>query len=232
MPVLGRTLSQTALIIFAKEPVLGKVKTRLQRALPAVIVLNLYKAFIEDVVAIVREVPCDKRFIYYSSSNGQADHFKVFKRNFILRKQVGSSLGDRMQHAFVQCRKEGFARMVIIGSDCLTIKKEDIVKAFQKLNGVDVVIGPSEDGGYFLIGVREPDAAIFKKVTWSTSTVLKQTVKNIQVVGKRYQLLRKRYDIDTAASLSRFAGYAKTRRLKTFTARYLGEIGKDRNIRI
>ena len=193
----------SCLIIFAREPEEGRVKTRLLNALPVSVVTDLYKAFVEDVLNLAKKVRCQKRMIYYTASNSTLPFLSAFKKDFILRKQKGKNLGERMYTALKESRKVGFERIVIIGTDCLTLTTDDINRAFQKLQAFDCVLGPSQDGGYYLIGLNDSIKDLFYHVPWSTADVLRLTLERINQLKKRVFLLEKREDIDTIGNLQR-----------------------------
>jgi len=195
--------SKTALVIFAREPKLGKVKTRLQCALPASVVLSLYKEFVKDVLHMAGKVPCNERFIYYAGKGGSIPFLGKFQNRFRLKRQTGRDLGERMFNAFARCRKEGFDRVVIIGTDCLTIDAKEIERVFKYLRAYPCVLGPALDGGYYLIGLSKLSKRVFTKIDWSSDKVLKQTLGQLKNLGYKSKLISKKDDIDNAASLSR-----------------------------
>ncbi len=199
--MLNPSFHKTALIIFAREPKDGKVKTRLARDLPVKIVTSLYKAFVKDVLALCLQARCDQRFLFYAGSNRSLKFLKRFTPKFTLKRQLGSNLGGRMMHAFSFCHAQDFDKMLIVGTDCLEITSKDIEKAFKLLDRVDVVLGPSRDGGYYLIGMKKPVGSIFEGVHWSSEKVLIQTLQKIQKIKKSYALLSKKEDVDTIKEL-------------------------------
>ena len=201
--------TKSALIVFAREPKDGKVKTRLCMDLSKPTVTRLYKAFVKDVLNVARKTRCDQRFIYYVGSGSSIPFLKRAGKQFQLRRQMGKDLGERMHKAFVYCRKKHFERIVIIGTDCLTLNSRDIESALEKLESYDCVLGPSKDGGYYLIALNSPDQKLFKGINWSTSSVLKQTLRKARQLNKKTFLLSKREDIDTFLHLKKFAQRVK-----------------------
>lgn len=195
--MLNTSLQKNALIIFAREPKDGKVKTRLARDLPVKTVTSLYKAFVKDVLSMCLRARCDQRFIFYAGSNRSINFLKRFTSRFTLKRQSGTSLGIRMMKALSFCHAQDFDKALIVGTDCLEISPKDIEKAFKLLDRVDVVLGPSRDGGYYLIGMKKPIGSIFEGVQWSSEKVLIQTLQKIQKVQKSYALLSKKEDVDT-----------------------------------
>ncbi len=198
-------MSKRALIVFAREPRLGKVKTRLARRLTTGTVLDLYKAFIKDVLATVLRVRCDKRFIYYTGCRSSGVSFlKKFSPLFVLRRQYGKDLGERMHQAFVHSYKNGFDKTLILGTDCLSLTQKDIRLAFEKLNDFSCVLGPSQDGGYYLIALRVPQKKFFTSIPWGTEEVLQRTLYQAERLTMKTFLLPKKEDIDTIVSLKNF----------------------------
>ena len=213
--------SRSALIIFAREPKDGKVKTRLCRDLPSATVTRLYKAFVNDVLAVARKTRCDQRFIYYVGNGSSIPFLKRAKSQFQLRRQTGKDLGERMYRAFHYCQKKHFGRIVIIGTDCLTLTSRDIETALKKLKSTDCVLGPSKDGGYYLIALNAPHRKLFEGIDWSTASVLKQTLRRARRLGKRTYLLKGQEDIDTAVHLKKFVQRKKSPSLAPHTQKVL-----------
>ena len=217
-------MNKTALVIFAREPKDGKVKTRLCGDMPSAVVTRLYKAFMRDVIAIARKAKCDQRFLYYSSSDPSIPFVWSFRDRFQLRRQAGSVLGDRMHQAFVDCSKNGFGKIVIVGTDCLMLTADDIKMAFHELDKCDCVLGPTKDGGYYLIGLNSPDAGLFRRIQWGTSSVLQQTVDRITGMKKTFSLLDQKEDIDTPEDLKRLSRAIKGTNMAVHTQKVLETI--------
>jgi len=194
-------LDKTALIIFAREPKDGKTKTRLLKALPVKTVTQIYKKFVKHILNMVKSVKCTEKFIYYVGTGASIPFLRQFEKYFILKRQMGKDLGIRMHRAFTHCAKHKFTKIIIIGTDCLTLTDHDIQKAFDKLTTFDCVLGPANDGGYYLIGLKAPEKELFGGITWSSNLVLDQTVKKLNQLNKSYYLLREQEDIDTIESL-------------------------------
>jgi len=196
---------KTALIVFAREPIDGKVKTRLSKDLPTPTVTRLYKAFVKDVLAVASKTRCDQRIIYYAGSGSSIPFLRKAGNQFQLRRQMGKDLGERMYRAFAYCQKKHFERIVIIGTDCLTLTSQDIERALKELEFNDCVLGPSKDGGYYLIALNVAHKKLFESVRWGTSSVLIQTLRKARQLKRKVFLLPKREDIDTVQHLERFA---------------------------
>lgn len=191
------------LIVFAKEPKKGKVKTRLQEYLTKNLCLNLYKAFLRDTLHITEKVACEYKILAYDSHGGSHKYLKKIAPRYTFYKQKGDSLGERMHNAFKFAKDAGASKIIIIGSDSPTLPASSIRKAFGLLDRADLVLGPSLDGGYYLIGLKSLLPGLFEGVVFSSPTVLKDTLKNAQKLKQSIALLDKEYDIDEIGDLLR-----------------------------
>lgn len=191
------------LIIFAKEPKRGRVKTRLRKVLTESRCLNLYKAFLKDTVRLARKLKCELNILAYDSENKNPSQLKKIAAEYTFYEQRGDSLGRRMHNAFRFASSKSSKKTVIIGSDSPTLPLDYIKNAFSQLGKNDVVLGPSHDGGYYLIGLKKPCYGIFKGIKWSSCQVIKDTLINIKSQGKSVALLNKWYDIDEPEDLRR-----------------------------
>lgn len=212
-----------ALIIFAKEPAAGMVKTRLKSCFTNAGLLRLYKAFVKDTLAIARQVPCRKKILAFASSAAPR-YLKNIGRDFVLIKQIGKDLGTRMYNAFAYAREIKSKKTVIIGTDSPTLPAGFIKKAFKELEEYDLVLGPSFDGGYYLIGMKEPCFAILKSIRWGAPDVLNGTLKNARKLCKTAVLLDEWYDVDDCCGLSRLKSYLakeKNRDIAKYTRKVL-----------
>lgn len=182
-----------ALIIFAKNEVLGKVKTRLATTTGNDKALSVYKSLVEHTHSITRVLPVQKK-LYYSDFIEQKDTWEneVFEKNL----QQGSDLGMRMYNAFEKVFDEGYEDAAIIGTDCMELSSGIIMKSFEYLIFFDVVIGPAKDGGYYLLAMKSAHKELFENIKWSTQNVLQQTLKICEQQGLSVQLLEELSDID------------------------------------
>ena len=179
------------------------MKTRLLPDLPVDVVTRLYKAFLENIIRIALQAPCHQHFIYYTGGSSRHPFLNQFQSRFCLRRQRGKDLGERMFHAFKNLSRKGFHKIIIVGSDCLTLTPCDVQSAFRKLDQYDCVLGPSKDGGYYLVGLNKPNKNIFRNIPWGTSVVLKKTLQRLHSLRTRVSLLRPQQDIDTFADIKR-----------------------------
>tara|TARA_R110000868_G_scaffold720_4_gene5245 strand:+ start:6624 stop:7301 length:678 start_codon:yes stop_codon:yes gene_type:complete len=184
--------SKNALIIFTRNPELGKCKTRLAQTIGDEAALNIYTYLLKHTADVSKNTKADK-YVFYSENIIKED---LWNTDFFRKKlQQGSDLGIRMENAFSELFQLGYEKIIIIGSDLLDLKTEEIDDAFQILANNDVVIGPAKDGGYYLLGMKTLDSNIFKNKKWGTSTVLKDTLNNIE--NSSFSLLEELNDIDT-----------------------------------
>lgn len=192
-------MNKNALIIFTRNPELGKCKTRLAKTLGDKAALKIYKYLLQHTANITKNVNVD-RFVFYSETINYDD---IWNAKFFNKKlQTGSHLGERMQNAFKTLFDANYSNVVIIGSDILDLCSNSIDDAFNKLNTTDVVIGPAEDGGYYLLGLKKMYPKIFKTKNWGTETVRKDTLKDLQ--NADVFLLKELNDIDTFEDMQHY----------------------------
>ncbi len=215
------------LIVFAKEPRHGQVKTRLSHYLSKDQTVSLYKAFIGDTLAIARKIKNCSRILAYHA-HGNPTYLKKIAPDYTFYRQQGASLGQRLYNAFLFASKEGANKTVIIGSDAPNLPFRYIEMAFRKLSRYDVVFGPSRDGGYYLVGLKTPIRNIFQAIKWSTSQVLNQSLNKARKANKKFYLLKVWQDIDTCADLKRLKRTLKTNKHEAVQTRkfFYGKIRK------
>ncbi len=183
---------QNLIIIFTRNPELGKVKTRLAITIGDESALNIYKFLLSHTEKMIRNIDSDKA-VYYSVKVRSTDIWD--KTIYQKHQQKGEDLGIRMHNAFQDALSKGYKKVVIVGSDLYDLNTEDIKQAFVQLDKHDVVIGPAEDGGYYLLGMKSLHSKVFKNKKWGTSSVLKDTLADLS--NKVVKLLDEKNDIDT-----------------------------------
>lgn len=186
------------LLVFVKNPERGKVKTRLAKTLGKEKAYHTYLKLLDFTIDVAEEVQAQKQ-IWYSSFVDEADG--LGGPEFEKKLQRGENLGERMLYAFQSGLSEHFEKIVIIGSDCPGISVNIIEEAFFKLDETDVVIGPSEDGGYYLLGLKKMIPEIFEDISWSTKSVFSETVEVLMKKSMKYSELPTLNDIDTEEDL-------------------------------
>ncbi len=183
--------SKKALIIFTRNPELGKVKTRLAKSVGDESALKIYKFLLKHTVEITASLNVDK-YVFYSENIHRDDIWdpEIYRKKL----QRGENLGERMKNAFAEIFGMGYEKVIIVGSDIFDLEKKDVEVAYDALQTTNFVIGPAEDGGYYLLGMKEMKEEIFQNKEWGQNTVLKATLNDF---GKeKYILLEKRSDVD------------------------------------
>ncbi|ADY28637.1 TIGR04282 family arsenosugar biosynthesis glycosyltransferase [Cellulophaga lytica] len=184
-------LNKNLLLIFTRNPELGKCKTRLAAKTGDKIALDIYKFLLNHTIAITQNLNADKQ-VHYSVAIRDND---IWSNNIYHKKlQNGNDLGSRMMNAFKQGFADGYKNIIIIGSDLFDITTTDIENAFDHLLKNDFVIGPATDGGYYLLGMKKLNSSVFKNKDWGTNTVLKDTLNNLK--DEKIKLLEAKNDVD------------------------------------
>lgn len=193
--------TENLLVIFMKAPRPGTVKTRLQPALTPTQSLWLYRAMCEDLVGKFREADDFSLQIHFWPTDTEPEMGAWLGADLRYIPQQGRDLGAKMHHTFVRSFADGFRKVAIIGSDLPTLDHPHLRETFTALDGHDAVFGPTGDGGYYLIGLRQPQPVLFENVRWSTEAVLPQTLDNARRAGLAVHLLREEADIDSIAEV-------------------------------
>lgn len=169
-------MHKNLIITFTRNPELGKVKSRLAKGIGEASALEVYKFLLEHTKNVLSKLDCD-RAVYYSVKIREDDIWD--SETFSKHQQFGDDLGARMQNAFENGFKKGYDKIIIVGSDLYDLNTEIINQAFKQLDTNDNVIGPAEDGGYYLLGMKTLNPAVFDIENWGTETVYKQTVSKL-----------------------------------------------------
>lgn len=193
---------QNVLLVVAKQPAPGQTKTRLCPPLNSQQAADLYECFLYDTLAIMRAVPGVTPKIVYLPQDAH-NYFRDLAPDMGLSQQRGESLGERLDNLLKDVLLQGADKAVVINSDSPTLPPEYLVQAFDKLSAADVVLGPTLDGGYYLIGMKEPYPSLLRNVQMSTQTVLQDTLDLARRTGVSTALLPEWYDVDTIDDLYR-----------------------------
>lgn len=194
-------MEKPGLIVFQKNLEKGKVKTRLARTVGDDKALNVFKALIKSTYDQIPTNMLDVH-VFFGKRIEPLDH--PLHESAIFHVQEGKDLGEKMTHAFEKLLNQGYKKLMIIGTDCPFITRKIFDKALQHLESHDVVIGPANDGGYYLLGAKSSPQKIMQGIEWSTSTVLESTLKAIDRQGKTYQLLEVLTDIDNEEDFQKY----------------------------
>lgn len=199
-----RVSTAGALIIFAKQPVPGKVKTRLTPPLSPEETAQLYFLMLSDVVNKTGSLGVD-RFLFCHGDQKAEGYFQQEFPALRTYRQEGRDLGERMKKAATAVLAMGYPMTVIIGTDSPDLPLAYIGQAFELLGegGADVVFGPCEDGGYYLLGFRKIHCELFSGLPWSTGNVLKESLEKAESAGLATSLLPSWHDVDTIEDLAR-----------------------------
>ncbi len=201
-----------ALAVFAKRPIPGEVKTRLTPALSPQQAAGIYWAMVQDTWALVSELANVEPYLFV---DWPWEGFKMLAADRLVAIQQGSDLGDRMysclqlltEHNFRSSTEHNFRSSVVIGTDSPTLPRGHIQAAFDLLEANDdAVLGPAEDGGYYLVGCRRPHPKMFNGVSWSSRQTLAQTRSAFDAAGYRTHLTPLWRDVDDIDDLRRLAG--------------------------
>lgn len=196
----SREKSESLLMIFIKNPVFGKVKTRLAEEIGEEKALHIYRRLLKLTRDITQNMNCDLQ-LWYSDFKSNDDIWE--EGDYQKKVQYGKDLGDRMKNAFKEAFNSGYKRTVIIGSDCAQLKEKYLEQAFHELGASDMVIGPSQDGGYYLLGMNFPALELFDDKNWSSDTVYDDTISQMKREGYSFSRLPVLNDIDTLRDLKK-----------------------------
>ncbi|HEY5038224.1 MAG TPA: TIGR04282 family arsenosugar biosynthesis glycosyltransferase [bacterium] len=203
-----------AVVVFAKMPEPGKVKSRLGRTIGDEKAAKLYGLFLKYLSWQLKSLPPGlKLFIAVAPARGSKRILRYFpySQGVIVLGQKGGNLGTRILNATRDVQKRGAQKVLIIGSDCLELSARHLDRARRLLNRKDLVLGPTGDGGYYLVGSKRLFVSCFKGIAWSTSRVLYQTLQKARQGGATTGLLPRLFDVDEAQDLIRLARKLKTR---------------------
>ncbi|MFN3479899.1 MAG: TIGR04282 family arsenosugar biosynthesis glycosyltransferase [Thermodesulfovibrionales bacterium] len=187
-------------IIF-RTPEYGKVKKRLASETGHGRALSVYK---EMLFTTMEKVLLLNNLDIYGFYDGRFPEDIVRFKKIILIPQRGRDLGEKLYDAICYLYKKSYRKIVLIGADSPDLPSEYISEAFSWLDSFDLVIGPSKDGGYYLIGMKRPLDIIFRDIPWGGPEVLKRTISNIETQGLSHFLLPQWYDIDNLETLKKW----------------------------
>ena len=192
-----------ALIVVARKPVPGSTKTRLCPPLTPESAAEFYHRLLLDTLALMSRFGGADPVVAYTPSDAHAYFAALVPSGYRLIAQQGADLGERLRNALRHQFGLGYRRVAIMNSDGPTLPLACLEAAFSGLDGADVTLGPGHDGGYYLIGMKEPHAELFEQIAWSTKQVLEETLAACCRLGLTVQLLPQWYDVDVAADLER-----------------------------
>jgi len=190
---------RSAVVIVAKRPIPGNVKTRLCPPLSCDEAAELYACFLEDTINKIGALPGVSKYLAIDGEKPESSAISL-PGSFKAIGQGTGNLGDRLNH-LSHLLFQGVDRLLFVGADSPNLPHLYLKRALEELNYCDVVIGPSEDGGYYLIGMRNHFSCLFNNIDWSTSLVFEQTVNRAQGENLKVGIISTWYDVDTGDSL-------------------------------
>jgi len=191
-------MQTSLLMVFVRNPQLGTVKTRLAATVGDKVALEIYIELMRHTAEVTHKVSADKK-VFYSEKIEQHDVWT--EMNFSKALQTKGNLGQRMENAFRTAFEKGYKKVLIVGSDLYSLKTSHIEKALHQLDKKEVVIGPAQDGGYYLLGLKKNLPALFCNKSWGISTVLKETLNDLKL--KSIFLMEPLNDIDNFDDLNK-----------------------------
>jgi uncharacterized protein len=196
---------QQELLIVAKRPAAGSTKTRLCPPLTAEMAALVYQAFLHDALDLMRQTQVTRRTIAFWPDDALA-YFRELAPDMQHTLQQGEDLGQRLNVLLTTALQNGADHAVVMSSDCPNLPQVALRDAFRALaDGADLVLGPSEDGGYYLIGLKTPQPRLLTEVQMSTPTVLQETLQIAHELSLQVAFTRPWYDVDTIEELQRLA---------------------------
>lgn len=198
-------MSEEVLAVFAREPVPGRVKTRLARSLGDEAACTIYRHLLSYTLRVLSA--SGRRVMLWLTPESKSQFLQdpLFQGHFEIYRQQGVDLGDRMNFLFKSTLAAGYGRVVLVGSDCPGLTPAHIDAAFDTLLSRDVVLGPSEDGGYWLMGQSSPFHDLFSGMTWSHGDVYRDTCDKIASLGLSSGAVGTLRDIDQLEDLKKFS---------------------------
>ncbi|MGH7369754.1 MAG: TIGR04282 family arsenosugar biosynthesis glycosyltransferase [Candidatus Methylomirabilaceae bacterium] len=198
-------MQRHAIAVMAKAPQAGAVKTRLVPPLTPELAAELYRCLLIDKLLQVGQLPEVDRYLAYTPAGSRSLMRELAPPPFTLIPQAGADLGDRLHRVSAALLDRGHPGVIIVDSDTPTLPSGYLVEALRHLSRevIDLVLGPAEDGGYYLIGLKRPCRALFEDIPWSTPLVLPETLRHASTQQLRTALLPSWFDVDTAEDLLR-----------------------------
>ena len=192
-----------ALVIMAKEPAVGRTKTRLCPPLTPEQATELYKALLRDTIHLASGLEGVQLAVALTPPEAMEQFGRWSPPSTLLLPVSGADIGECLDRVLSSLLAAGHSGVMALNSDGPTLPADHLRQALTQLDQADVVLGPGEDGGYYLIGLREPQPGLFYEIDWSTERVLPQTLARAESLGLSVALLPPWYDVDTAPDLDR-----------------------------
>ncbi len=192
---------RNCIVVMAREPTPGSTKTRLAAALGDLVAASLYEAFLLDTIATCRRVDARLLVSYAPDSPGAARYFRSIAPEAVFAAQADAPFGARLAAGMQAAFDDGCERVAVIGSDIPHMESVWLDHAFASLDDHDVALGPTLDGGYYLLALRTPEPRLFEDIDWSSGRELGQTRSRASQLGLRVKDVQEAFDIDDLADL-------------------------------
>jgi len=190
---LSENRKDSILIVFAKNPILGKVKSRLAESIGFYNSFLVYKELLYKTHEVIKDLDIPKLVCY----SDFIDHNDLWENNIYQKtQQKGNEIGIRMRNAFYEAFNQDYKKVVLIGADIINLNSDIIYKAFDALDEGEVVFGPTKDGGYYLAGMKSLYEELFQNISWGTSMVFIQSLNNCFKLDLKVELLQELSDLD------------------------------------
>jgi uncharacterized protein len=208
---MHRTSGRSALLVFAKAPIAGRVKTRLAPLLGPDRAARLHARLLERTLIVASRAAIGAVELYAHPATDAFMQGCASRRAVRLTQQRGDDLGMRMHHAFVDAFDRGCSSAILIGTDCPSLEARHLRLAMKTLReGNDAVLVPAEDGGYALIGLRRAQPHLFEEISWGGDSVMLQTHRRLKALGLAWSELETLWDVDRPADYERLASCRST----------------------
>ena len=205
-------MQKDAVILMAKAPLPGLVKTRLCPPFTKANAAALYACILKDTAAELSRLARTQRYLFFSPPGSEGFFRRDPFSGFVRVPQTGKDLGERMAGAFETAFARGGTRVALVGADCPTLSAPLVRAAFRELaSSAGAVFGPCDDGGFYLIALSSHDPSLFRGVNWGTDAVLSEVSQRCRAAGLPYSLLPPGFDIDTADDVASLFRWARTR---------------------
>lgn len=203
--------AKECVLFYVKFPEKGKVKTRLAKDIGDEQAVELYRCCILDMLETLACIP-QQICICYAPEDAEQQFKNWLGREYLYMPQRGRDLGERMNNSFQEAFRRGFQNVCILGSDLPDLPHQHVVKAFEQLRAFESVIGPSGDGGYYLLGFRNEIffSEVFQGIIWSHSSVYAETIKKLERRGIKFLILPAWNDIDNLTELQQWYRHNQT----------------------
>ena len=210
---------RNVICIFAKPPIPGRTKSRLAKDIGDQAAAALSEALLRDIINICLEEN-SQTYLFYPPNSKPNDFGDILNPEVKLEVQEGHDLGERMSNCFKSLLSQDYQKVIIVGSDCITLSKQIITECFNHLDESELVIQPAEDGGYVLIAQSTFRSDVFKDIEWGGEEVMEKTLNIMHSQKFSYHLLETSFDIDEISDLKTLSEFVENQP-RPFTQNWL-----------